>query len=445
MTLQRLLEKIADQWESDFGDLTDWPVGTFEELAEYIDIFPMLLSLLWSLTGLLSLVHNLVRRRRPIPPELPGYTVLIPFYAEAGGALNTARSLVGVMPPPDRIVLIDDGSPADESLGAELEAAVAAIPGAELLRLPRNAGKAGALNAAFASVTSELVVCLDADTIVLSRDWRVMLARFVARPELGALTGKIRPSDTGSLVERFQALDYLAVIGLVKHAECEWGGLMTVSGALAVFRREALVSCGGWNSSTPAEDIDISWQLQSRGWRLGFEPTWVAEVEMVPGWPALWRQRQRWSRGLGHTIRDHALASFGRVATHLPVVFMVLVTGGWLWSSLVMGIVRAFSALGALLHGEMFYFGALFQQGLVYFGICLAFFTVQLLIAEILDRRPGVAFLKLLPLVPFYPLYFAFISLSSFVVGFPRGFLRLDGGRWQRTVRLGEVQAATRT
>lgn len=444
MTLEELLARLVEQWVSDWNDLTAWPHGTLEELEEYIDIFPLVLSLLWSLSGLLSLVHNLVRRRRPLPEKLPDYTVLIPFFAEPAGALRTAASLIGVQPAPARIVLIDDGTPAGFIDEVELERRLAEIPGAELLRLPQNQGKAGALNAGLERCATELVVCLDADTVIVAQDWHIMLARFAARPELGGLTGKIRPADTGSLVERFQALDYLAVISLVKHAEDEWGGLMTVSGALAVFRLAALRACGGFNTSTAAEDIDMSWKLQARGWRLGLEPTWVAEVEMVPSWSALWRQRRRWSRGLGHTIRDHFGPSFfGRLATHLPVVLMVALTGLWMWSSLAVGVVRSWTFVRDFVGGKTVFLDALAQQSFVYLGICVGFFLIQLLIAEVLDRRPGRDFLRILLVAPLYPFYFAAISLTTYVIGFPQGFLHLDRGRWRRTVRLQEVQNAT--
>ena len=83
-----------------------------------------------------------------------------------------------------------------------------------------------------------------------------------------------------------QTLDYLAVIGLVKNAEDRWGGLMTVSGAWVAFRREALRDVGCWNERTAAEDIDLSWRMQAAGWRIVYDRSWIACVEMVPTWRA---------------------------------------------------------------------------------------------------------------------------------------------------------------
>ena len=199
--------------------------------------------------------------------------MLIPFYAEPRGALRTAQSMTGVNPPPDEILLIDDGSPYDEEERHVLDEALLP-PRTRVLRIPANGGKAAALNAALHETGSEIVACLDADTVVRSKDWREMLARFGRAPGVGAVTGKIWPAQTRSLPQLMQALDYLAVIGLVKNAEDRWGGIMTVSGAWVAFRRTALLEIGSWNEQTAAEDIDLSWRLQAAGWRIVYESSW---------------------------------------------------------------------------------------------------------------------------------------------------------------------------
>mgnify|MGYP003430534909 CR=1 FL=1 len=44
-------------------------------------------------------------------------------------------------------------------------------------------------------------------------------------------------------------------------------------------------------------------------------------------------------------------------------------------------------------------------------------------------------------IAPLYPIYFWALLLSSFLAGFPKGFLRLDSGNWKRTVRRIEAGA----
>ncbi|MDQ6938899.1 MAG: glycosyltransferase [Verrucomicrobiota bacterium] len=428
------VQMLAEHWLSEFRDLGDWPRGSFESVAEYIDLFPLVVCVIWSIYGVICLVGSL--RRKKLPQTLPSYSVVVPFYSEPDGALKTAQSLAEVQPSPDEIILIDDGSPDEE----ECARVLAILPRCtRILRLARNVGKAAALNAALREVQSEIVVCLDADSVVHTKSWHRMLARFANAPGVGGVTGKIWPAEPHSLVELMQTLDYLAVIGLVKNAENRWGGLMTVSGAWVAFRRQALLNIGCWNEETAAEDIDLSWRMQAAGWRMVYDRNWIAFVEMVPTWSALWRQRRRWSRGLGHAVRDHFPDALGKGATHLPVALMTLLGAGWLWASIAVGFVRVGIITKHFLHGEPLTHSALVSRMLVYFGICFGFFLLQLVIATSLDRARWKVYPKLFLLSPFYTIYFWMISLSTFVVGFPEGFLRRDRGQWKRTVRSSEI------
>ncbi|MDQ6656053.1 MAG: glycosyltransferase, partial [Verrucomicrobiota bacterium] len=315
-------------------------------------------------------------------------------------------------------------------------------PRTRVLRLPHNGGKAAALNAALRETTADVVFCLDADTVVHTPDWNRMLAKF-DDPHIGGVTGKIWPSQAKTIPQLMQALDYLAVIGLVKNAEEQWGGLMTVSGAWVAFRREALLQVSGWNEETAAEDIDLSWRLQTAGWRIAYEQRSVALVEMVPSWRALWRQRRRWSRGLGRAVRDHWDGTLRGGATHVPVVLVSLLGAGWLWASMTVGVVRITRGLLHVARGQIAVEPALLTRALVYSGICFAFFFLQVLIATLLDRARWKLYPKLFLLAPLYPLYFFAISLTTFIVGFPQGLLRRDRGRWRRTVRTAELEAQT--
>ena len=438
--LADFVRMLADHWFSEFQDLGDWPWGTLESIAEYIDLFPLVVCLVWSIYGLNCLFRSF--RRRQLPASLPGYVVLIPFYAEPRGALRTAQSLAEVSPPPEEVLLIDDGSPDDEEERHVLDEALLP-PRTRLLRMPINGGKAAALNTALRESGSEVVACLDADTVVQTKDWRPMLARFASAPGIGAVTGKIWPAEARSLPQLMQALDYLAVIGLVKNAEDRWGGIMTVSGAWVAFRRSALLEIGSWNEKTAAEDIDLSWRLQAAGWRIVYERSWVALVEMVPTWGALWRQRRRWSRGLGRAVREHLGGVLQKRATHLPVALVTLLGAGWLWASLLTGAVRAVSVVSRLARGESVASAAVWSRAFVYVGICFAFFLLQLLIATLLDRSRWRLYPKLFLLAPLYTIYFWGISLTTFVVGFPQGFFRRDRGQWRRTMRNSELATGT--
>lgn len=395
--------------------------------------YPFVTSLLWSLSGLYYVLSRSLKRGNAVSARpLADYTVIIPFYAESDAALASARSLAAITPSPAEILIVDDGSPVPLPHDTELP------PGARVLRLNRNRGKAGALQVALASVKTEVIVCLDADTQSKSLDWSTMLANF-DDPKLGALTGKICPTSGGGIVEWFQALDYLTVIAVIKSAESAWGGLLTVSGAFTAYRTSALRSIGGWDNTSPTEDIDASWRLQTAGWRLAFESNWVARVEMAPNVGALWRQRRRWSSGLGRALRDHGINAITNGAQHLPIIILTLAGLTWLTSVLAFLVIAAPAALTSSETHVWF----TPQSIATIFAMGLAAFYAQLATAMIVDGRNPVTHWRSALLAPLYPLYFWGILLTSFLAGFPKGLLRHGDGNWQRTVRRIEARGVS--
>ena len=164
---------------------------------------------------------------------------------------------------------------------------------------------------------------------------------------------------------------------------------------------------------------------------------------MVPTWHGLWRQRRRWSRGLGRAVREHFAGALRDGATHLPVTLITLLGAGWLWASIGTGLVRFGATMQRMAHGRSILRSEIWTHALVYVGICFAFFVFQLLVAILLDRSRWRLYPKLLLLAPLYPVYFWFISLTTFIVGFPMGLLRRDRGRWRRTLRASELEAHT--
>jgi poly-beta-1,6-N-acetyl-D-glucosamine synthase len=408
------------------------PAGLLRTGLTFLLAYPFATCLLWSFSGLFYLArHHRSKRNLGHARNHHAYTVLIPFHAEPESALNTMRSLANVTPAPREIVIIDDGSPRSIPFSTVLP------DNARIVRLPRNLGKAGALQSVLAEISTELVVCLDADTQSESPDWSPMLAAF-DDPDLAAVTGKIRPVEGGAPLEWFQALDYLTVIAVIKAAESAWGGLLTVSGAFTAFRTSALRSIGGWSSKSSTEDIDASWRLQSMGWRLAFEKDWIARVEMAPNLPALWRQRRRWSAGLGRALRDYGANSVLNGARHLPVLVLTLASVSWIVTILT------FCAL-ALLNWNTAPSAAVqaFPNRFLYIMLTgvVAFFA-QVVTAIAIDGRHPRQHWRSILIAPLYPVYFWSVLMSSFLAGFPIGFMRRDNGTWKRTQRKREVWAA---
>jgi cellulose synthase/poly-beta-1,6-N-acetylglucosamine synthase-like glycosyltransferase len=101
-----------------------------------------------------------------------------------------------------------------------------------------------------------------------------------------------------NMITRFQALEYVTNQNLDRRALEVVNGITVVPGAIGAWRRDALLSIGGFCSDTLAEDADATVRLALGGWRIIYEPAAVALTEAPETVSAFLKQRRRWMFGL---------------------------------------------------------------------------------------------------------------------------------------------------
>jgi len=228
------------------------------------------------------------------------------------------------------------------------------LQGAELiwLRLPHG-GKARALNAALARLDSDIVVTVDADTLLAPDALRAMADAFEAQPRLVAATGVLQPVCAPTLAGRWlqacQQLEYVRNF-LTRHAWMRLDGLLLISGAFAGFRRQALVDVGGFDPLSMVEDYEVLHRLRRfgalhhRGWTTAVVGAAQAITD-APATPAAFlRQRRRWFGGFLQTqwwYRDMVGdPAFGAVGTRmLPSKAMDTLQPLFAWFSLAVVLI----------------------------------------------------------------------------------------------------------
>ena len=139
------------------------------------------------------------------------------------------------------------------------------------LRLPHG-GKARALNVACAVCETELVLTVDADTLLEPGALGAMRAAFADDPALTAATGVLTPvcgpSVSGRLLQWFQTYEYVRNF-LSRYAWMQEDGLLLISGAFACYRRAALLAVGGFDPDCLVEDYELTHRLRDHAARQG--------------------------------------------------------------------------------------------------------------------------------------------------------------------------------
>lgn len=274
----------------------------------------------------------------------PTMGVIVAAHNEASVLGITIDTLARQDDPPELILLADDGSSDDsarvlrELYGLEMpeigqiSPPAPGLPSLRWLRLPHG-GKARALNAAMHLLDTELMLTIDADTLLAPGALRAMRDAFAAEPELVAATGVLAPVCGAKPVERlfqwFQGYEYVRNF-LSRHAWMNLNSLLLISGAFAGFRRAAVMSVGGFDPNCMVEDYELIHRLHrhaadtGQDWRVRVIGRALAVTD-VPATPmGFLRQRRRWFGGFLQTqywYRDMVgNRRYGRLGTAmLPV------------------------------------------------------------------------------------------------------------------------------
>jgi cellulose synthase/poly-beta-1,6-N-acetylglucosamine synthase-like glycosyltransferase/peptidoglycan/xylan/chitin deacetylase (PgdA/CDA1 family)/spore germination protein YaaH len=244
-------------------------------------------------------------------PEAPGFepfvTVIVPAFNEGKVIATTLRSLLTTRYQNLEILVVDDGSTDDT---ADVVRALAEEnPKIRLVCQP-NGGKSAAANHALAEARGEIVVAVDADTIVSPEAIPKMVAHF-ASPDVTAVCGNVEVGNVNGVITTFQAIEYVTSQNFDRRAFSALNCISVVPGALGAWRREAVLAAGGYSDQTLTEDADLTLTILRRGGRVVYEPEAYGKTEAPESLSALLRQRFRWTYGTYQCLWKHR-GAFGK-------------------------------------------------------------------------------------------------------------------------------------
>lgn len=202
--------------------------------------------------------------------------------------------------------MVDDGS--TDATFDVVHAVYSDDPRVTLLR-KSNGGKASALNVALGHAKADIVVGLDADTL-LAPDALARLAIWFDADRVGAVAGNVKVGNASGLVTRWQSIEYVTSQNVDRRALSRMNAITVVPGAIGAWRRSALIDVGGYSSDTLAEDMDLTWRVRRAGWIIANEPAALAFTEAPHTLAGLMRQRFRWTFGTLQCLWKHRGALF---------------------------------------------------------------------------------------------------------------------------------------
>jgi len=190
-------------------------------------------------------------------------SIIIPTFNGASRIGNCVDALLRQTVGRDaEILVVNDGS-TDQTADV-----VPRYSGVRLIN-QLNAGPAAARNRGANEANGAIILFTD-DDCVPAPDWLSSMSLPFADPEVIGVKGVYRTAQN-SMVARFVQIEYEDRYRLMARFPC----IDFIDTYSAGFRRDRFLEMKGYDSSFPvacAEDIDLSYRMSARGWKMKFVP-----------------------------------------------------------------------------------------------------------------------------------------------------------------------------
>ena len=278
-------------------------------------------------------------------------SLIVPAYNEEATIIETIKNLLKLNYPEYEIIVVNDGSK-DQTLSLLIEKfgmipieqpykkSVPSMPIRTVYRTSQhgnlvvvdkeNGGKADALNAGINFSRYPVVVSMDADSVLEKEALVRIIAPFLQDNTVIAVGGVVRISSgcviqDGEIKEvrlpktmlgKLQTVEYLRSFFTGRIGAASMGMLLIISGAFGAFRKDAVISVGGYTTHCIGEDMELVVKLHrgfrkaNKPYKISFLPDPICWTQPPENLKDLYKQRKRWQIGLINVLLRHRDMAF---------------------------------------------------------------------------------------------------------------------------------------
>ncbi|MGE7940304.1 glycosyltransferase [Bacillus paramycoides] len=294
----------------------------------------------------------------------PFVSVVIAAYNEEKVIAKTIRSILDSNYREFEVIVVDDGS--KDGTSKVIQETFHKHSKVRLIQ-KENGGKSSAMNLGFQKSRGEIIVTLDADTII-AQDAISLMIRHFEDHNVAAVSGNVKVGNRRNLLTTWQHVEYITGFNLERRAFDELNCITVVPGAIGAWRKKNVVESGYLSEDTLAEDTDLTITFLRQGHRIVYEEKAYAFTESPEDVKSLIKQRYRWSYGTLQCLWKHRKALFN--SKHKTLGFIAL-PNMWLFQYVLQFI--------APLADILMIMGLFSSDPLKVLGFYLVFFLMDLL------------------------------------------------------------------
>ncbi len=233
--------------------------------------------------------------------ELPSVTIQLPVYNELYVVNRAIDAICALDYPKDKleIQVLDDSTDETTTIISQklVEKTAQGFDIIHVRRGSRQGFKAGALKFGLERAKGEYIAVFDADFLPRTDFLRRTLPYF-ANSRVGLVQTRWEHINSDySLLTRAQALALDGHFVIEQQVRNKAGFFMNFNGTAGVWRRSCIEDSGNWEGDTLAEDLDLSYRAQLKGWQFVFMKEYTSPAELPADVNGLRSQQFRWTKG----------------------------------------------------------------------------------------------------------------------------------------------------
>ncbi len=237
------------------------------------------------------------------PNKIRSLSIIIPcFNEEESIGKNIESFLKSDYKGLKKLIIVDDCS---EDGSYEIIKKYARIyPKVIALQTPKNTGKAsGAKNFGIKYVDTELIGFSDADSLPNQNAISKMIGVF-NDVKVGGVTSRVFVSNPTNYLTRIQSIEFKIIAFTRKLLEF-LDAIYVTTGPLSIYRKEAFDEVGGFDENNLTEDIELTWHLVSKGWKVKMSIPAIVRSSVQKTIKTWFHQRIRWNVGGIQTVAKY--------------------------------------------------------------------------------------------------------------------------------------------